>query len=384
MKDLAIEQPFDMAGNGNSVAAEWMLPMKVDYGGGARILVVEDDPVNIRVILHTLMHEKYNITVMGKGEEVLAALDGGAAWNYDLVLLDVLLPTISGYDICRRLREHSNLFDLPIIMLTARNQAGDALAGFEAGANDYVLKPMDGSELRMRIRTLLSLKQAAEEHVHLEMALWQAQMNPHFIYNTLNSIASLNSEAPDQAQVLLIQFGNYLRASFRAHNRDRFIPFAKEWALVQSYLYIEQVRFSDRLSVELDVADGLQFELPPLTLQPIVENAIRHGIMKRREGGTVAIAVRLTSEEAIITVADNGVGMRREVIEAVLEARTRGGIGLVNTHKRLTYWYGRGLCIRSEPDQGTEITMRIPVRSDNTQNGMIRMMEAGGNHSGIM
>lgn len=77
MKDLAIEQPFDMAGNGNAVAADWMLPMKVDYGGGARILVVEDDPVNIRVILHTLMHEKYNITVMGKGEEVLAALDGG-------------------------------------------------------------------------------------------------------------------------------------------------------------------------------------------------------------------------------------------------------------------------------------------------------------------
>ncbi len=200
----------------------------------------------------------------------------------------------------------------------------------------------------------------------------------------LNSIASLNSEAPDQAQVLLIQFGNYLRASFHAHSRDRFIPFAKEWALVQSYLYIEQVRFSDRLSVELDVADGMQFELPPLTLQPIVENAIRHGIMKRREGGTVRIAVRLTGEEAIITVADNGVGMRREMIGAVLESRAREGIGLVNTHKRLSYWYGRGLCIRSEPGQGTEITIRIPARSGNAQNGMARMMEAGGDHSGIM
>jgi signal transduction histidine kinase len=124
------------------------------------VLIVDDEPVNLQVLHNHLSLQNYHITQSTSGQEVLEALENDL--NPDLILLDVMMPRMSGYEVCRRLREKYSLSELPILMLTAKNQAEDILAGFDAGANDYLTKPIDKQELLARINTFLSLKQAME------------------------------------------------------------------------------------------------------------------------------------------------------------------------------------------------------------------------------
>ncbi|QGQ95956.1 response regulator [Paenibacillus psychroresistens] len=335
-------------------------PSYIDYGGEMHILVVDNDPVNVHVILQLLGSEQYRITTMSRGEEVLAHLVQNKP-EWDLVILDVMLPQMSGYEVCRKLREYYTLFELPIIMLTGQSQLGDLKAAFEAGANDYTVKPVNGEELKARIRTLLQMKRAVIDHIHLETALLQAQIKPHFLFNTLNTIASLGEEDSNQMRELLMEFGNYLRASFDSKNLNRFVHISHEMALVQSYLYIEKVRFAERLQFEILFPEDLEFRIPPLTLQPIIENAVRHGIMKRMEGGKIQISAIDLGDEVRVTVSDNGVGLTGDEIKAVLTGQiSNGGIGLLNTHRRLKHYYGYGLTIESIPMQGTRVSMQIP------------------------
>jgi two-component system sensor histidine kinase ChiS len=335
-------------------------PAYIDYGGEMHILVVDDDPVNVHVMVQLLASEKYRITTMSRGEEVLVHLVHNKP-EWDLVILDVMLPKMSGYEVCRKLRAYYTLFELPIIMLTALSQPGDLMAGFDAGANDYRVKPIHAAELKARIRTLLQMKRAVIDHIHLETALLQAQIKPHFLYNTLNTIASLGEEDSNQMRELLMEFGDYLRASFNSKNLNWFVPISQEMALIQSYLYIEKVRFAERLEVKIDIPHDLDFMIPPLTLQPIVENAVRHGIMKRMEGGVIHIAAKDIGNVILVTVSDNGVGLTVNEISAILDGKNgNGGIGLLNTHRRMKHYYGYGLVIESVLAQGTQVSMQIP------------------------
>lgn len=193
-----------------------------------------------------------------------------------------------------------------------------------------------------------------------ELRTLQAQIKPHFLYNTLNTIASLSEIDPERTRELLNDFGSYLRSSFDLRNLDRFVPFSKEWALVHSYLQIEQARFGTRMSVSTKLPDNPSFHLPPLTIQPIVENALRHGILTRFEGGHLQVEVSEEEDGYMIAVRDNGVGFPPEKIEPVLSGAYRGGIGLVNVHQRLKNAFGTGLEITSVAGEGTEVRLRIP------------------------
>ncbi|MCD9024722.1 hybrid sensor histidine kinase/response regulator [Cohnella silvisoli] len=334
------------------------LPSFVDSEGEKHIAIVDDDPVNVHVMLQILSSERMKISVFSNGEDLLKELEG--MLKFDLIVLDVMLPQMSGYEVCNKVRERYTLYELPVLMLTARSQLADLVTGFQAGANDYVVKPIERAELKSRVRTLLSVKVSAIDHIRMETNLLQAQINPHFLFNTLNSIASLMEEDSEQARELLIQFGNYLKGSFDPHNQSRFVPFYRELALVRSYLYIEKIRFDERLEVVVDVPEQLHVQVPPLILQPIVENAVRHGVMKRIQGGTVRLTVTDEENDIVIQVADNGAGMTEAQIEAVLSGTGAGGVGIFNTDRRLKYHYGRGLDIRSVPTEGTQVTMRIP------------------------
>ena len=132
--------------------------------------------------------------------------------------------------------------------------------------------------------------------------------------------------------------------------------------MVGSYLELEQSRFEERLKVVWDVGDHLHFLLPPFTLQPLVENAIRHGLMETMEGGTVKISVYRKEENYIISVADDGIGMPDEIIRSVLkENGLSRGVGLINVHRRLKLLYREGLFIESGLDEGTIVYYKIPV-----------------------
>ena len=128
---------------------------------GARILVVDDEPVNLQILLNQLAKENYSVKFLTGGEEALSVIESGE--EFDLVLLDVMMPVISGFDVCKKIREKYSAHELPVVLLTAKNTREDILAGLSTGANDYITKPFDREELLARVKNYISLKKAAEE-----------------------------------------------------------------------------------------------------------------------------------------------------------------------------------------------------------------------------
>lgn len=326
--------------------------------GRPRVLVVDDDPVNLRILAGMLPSSLYQVTAIYSGHEAMKLIDER---EWDLVIADVMMPRMSGYELTQTIRRRFSISELPVLLLTARSRPEDIAAGFQAGANDYVTKPADRMELQYRVRALTELKLAAGERQRMETAWLQAQVQPHFLFNTLNSIAALSEIDTERMRLLLEVFGNYLRGSFDFRNSERVVPLEQELALVKAYLFIEGERFEERLRVLWDVPSRLlSARVPPLSVQTLVENALRHGILRRLEGGTVRISVQDNGDHIGITVSDDGVGMEQEVLKHVLDERPgeRTGIGLRNTDRRLRQIFGRGLEISSVPGQGTTITFR--------------------------
>ncbi|WP_338551591.1 ATP-binding protein [Paenibacillus sp. KS-LC4] len=332
--------------------------------GGAtdriRVLAVDDDPVNLKVLAHILSADMYDIEMAFSAQEAVDKLHRG---QWDLVIADVMMPGMSGYALTRFIRERFTLYELPIILLTARSEPEDIYAGFVAGANDYVTKPVDALELRYRAGSLSSLKQAVNERLSMEAAYLQAQIQPHFLFNALNSILALSEIDADKMRNLAEAFTAYLRISFDFLTAGKLVPLSRELELVKNYLYIEQQRFGERLKVEWDVQEDVDknMPIPPLTIQPLVENAVRHGLLSRRKGGTLGIRIEQQADSVQFYVRDTGIGMNEEQISRLLKPaeREHRGIGLLNTHSRLTRLYGRGLNLESKVGEGTVVGFEI-------------------------
>ncbi|WP_342539113.1 ATP-binding protein [Sporosarcina sp. FSL K6-1540] len=327
--------------------------------GFPRILVVDDDPLNLAIVERILVAEQLEIITCTSGKEALVLLDKG---KWDLVISDVMMPSMSGYQLAQKIRERFTISELPILLLTARSQLEDIQTGFQCGASDYVTKPVEKIELVSRVKALIDLKTSIGERVRMEAAWLQAQIQPHFLFNTLNTIAALSEVNPPKMVELLDKFGDYLHASFASHNLNPVIQLENELELVRSYLFIEQERFGERLNVEWEVEKIPAIGIPPLSIQTIVENAIQHGVLKRPEGGTVRIQVIEQPELVEITILDDGVGIPEGKLKNLLTHQIEGhrGIGLLNTDKRLKQQYGSGIDITSVPDVGTTVRFIVP------------------------
>lgn len=349
-----------LTGSSTAARGEQAAASSETSGDKLRLLAVDDDTVNLRVLQDVLRIEGFEIGTATSGDEALALLDAGP---WDLLIADVMMPGMSGYELAQAVRERFSRSELPILLLTARSRTEDVEAGFRFGANDYLTKPVDATVLRARVRALAEVTRAAREQARLEAAWLQAQVEPHFLFNTLNSVAALSEIDLERMRNLLHAFGDYLRASYDFHNAEQFVPLAKELELIRMYLAIEKERFEDRIRVLWEVDESLPLLVPPLTLQPLVENAVRHGILQRESGGMIAIAVQDLGDRAEISVHDNGVGMeeetlRRAMLKEPLAARPRG-VGLYNTDHRLRQLYGEGLRIASIPGEGTTVSFIV-------------------------
>ncbi|MBW7474337.1 response regulator [Paenibacillus oenotherae] len=324
-----------------------------------KVLIVDDDPLNLMMLVQMLSSHHYNIVTTTSGVKALSMLDNE---EWDLLITDVMMPHMSGYELTSAIRTRFTSSELPILLLTARSRAEDVEAGFRSGANDYVTKPIDATEMRSRVRALTELKRTVRERLRMEAAWLQAQIQPHFLFNTLNSIAALSEINIPRMVALIEKFGDYLQASFDFRNTERLVPIQHELGLVQAYLFIEKERFEERLHVIWDVEDHLQLHIPPLSIQPLVENAVRHGILRRIQGGTLHIQITDYGDHAEISIGDNGVGMNQEILNRlpiISEHAGISGVGLLNTDRRLKQIYGKGLQIYSVPNQGTTITFTV-------------------------
>ncbi len=281
--------------------------------------------------------------------------------EWDLIISDVMMPQMSGYELTRRIRQRFTIAELPILLLTARSQSQDIENGFLAGANDYVVKPVDALEIRSRVRALTEVKQSTHERLRMEAAWLQAQIQPHFFFNTLNAILALSEIDMKRMRNLLEAFSDYLRESFKFQNLDELVSIEEELSLVRSYLFIEKERFGDRLQVTWDIEENIQLLIPALTIQPIVENAVRHGITKQVQGGNIRIRVLDYVNYVEISVTDDGVGMDEVMVQRLLVRQTanKSGVGLLNTNLRLKQHYGEGLQINSKLEVGTTISFIV-------------------------
>ena len=186
----------------------------------------------------------------------------------------------------------------------------------------------------------LELKLEEQKHLLLEARLdaLQRQINPHFLFNTLNSIASLVRSKPELAREMTVKLANILRALLKDH--DTYVPLSDELSFTDDYLDIEVVRFgADKLRVEKDIDPRtLDVLVPSILLQPLIENSIKHGLEPRIHGGTVTLRSRLQGDRVSIEVADDGVGIVARPESAL--RRTGNGIGMKNVRERLEVLYG--------------------------------------------
>jgi two-component system LytT family sensor kinase len=207
----------------------------------------------------------------------------------------------------------------------------------------------------------LSVVAAQEERLaQAELRALRAQISPHFIYNALAAVAGDIHDRPDEARELLIDFAEFTRYLFR--DGRSYVTLAEELAHVERYLRLEQARFRDKLHVVVDVApETRDAVVPAMSLQPLVENAVRHGVEQRAGTGRVQITGRPAGDDVELRVIDDGRGIEPERVPLVL-AGAGGGIGLSNVDGRLRATFGEryALQIDSRPGAGTTAIMRVP------------------------
>lgn len=326
-----------------------------------KILAVDDETTNLRVLKSILDDDEYQILTASNGIEALEIIKKN---NVDLVLMDVMMYGMNGYETCSKIREEYSLYELPVIIVTVRDTAEDIETGFRSGANDFVTKPFVAKELRARVSNLMQMKKSVKEALNNEMAFLQSQIKPHFLYNAMSTIMSFCYTDGERAGELLGYLSEYLQKSFNIDNRETTVSLENELELTKAYTEIEKARFGERLTVEYDIDDSLlKQRILPLIIQPLVENSIRHGLMKRKSGGTVKVTVKKENEEILISIKDNGVGI--ENIEETFKKKNsiktqRGGVGVSNIRKRLIKYYNTEMHLDSKANEGTHVYFKLP------------------------
>ncbi len=211
------------------------------------------------------------------------------------------------------------------------------------------------------LRVEMSLEEQKRLVLEARLDALQRQINPHFLFNTLNSVASLVRSQPELARQMTVKLANILRALLKEH--DSYVPLRDELKFTDDYIDIEVVRFgADKLRIEKDIDPRtLEVLVPSILLQPLIENSIKHGLEPRIHGGTVTVRSRLEGDRVAIEVADDGVGMNSG--SASLHRRTSSGIGMKNVQERLEVLYGNqaSFNVVSNPGRGTVVSIEIPA-----------------------
>ena len=202
----------------------------------------------------------------------------------------------------------------------------------------------------------IKVKKLETELEESRISVMLSQIKPHFLYNVLGTIRSLCRKDPEQAWVALGDFSKYLQGNMSALENRQLIHFESELRHIETYLKLEKLRLGEKLSILYDI-QSRDFMLPPLTIQPLVENAVKHGIFNQSRGGEVILRTRQEADCIVISVEDNGIGFDPDTPPKQDEEHTH--VGLVNVRNRLKKMTGGQLLIQSTPGKGTKVTVRI-------------------------
>lgn len=320
------------------------------------ILITSREEGLLRELLRLNQEEKYTLIVVNSYDKVPEYV---LEENIDLIILDFNPDNVTGYETCRRIREHYTMAELPVIILTEAWQAKELQRSVQAEVNDFMKKPFSWEELKARIETLLLVRNSAKEAINQEHKKLHAQIMPHFLYNTLNTIIGLSYKDAEQACEALQHLSTYFRAKLDFDSYNSFVSIEREIELMKAYLSIEKMRYQERLEIIYDLDETLDFELPALTLQPLVENAVQHGVLDHDKKITVEVAVKRAAEKGVlIQIKDNGPGIPKAKQEELL-AEKNHRIGFSNVLRRIRLMKDSDLILESAEGKGTCITINL-------------------------
>ncbi len=220
----------------------------------------------------------------------------------------------------------------------------------------YLLKYIDTITEKENEKTTLAIA-----NNEMRLSLLKSQINPHFLFNTLNSISTLMNTNKTKARQMMTMLGDVLRYALDS-NSVREVPLGDELAFIRNYIHIQQVRFGQRLKYKEDIdKQCLALTIPPMVLQPLVENSVKHGITPKEEGGTITVSIKRQNSKVVFRVADDGVGLtKKKDFES-----SNSGVGLVNSDMRLQNMYGRDSKLRiTAGSEGFVVDFNIPVDDD--------------------
>ena len=206
---------------------------------------------------------------------------------------------------------------------------------------------------QLELSSVENLKTMAKE---AELKALQTQINPHFLFNALHTTSFFVRKDPNKAREIIIDLSTYLR--YNLENSCKLVPLEMELEQVKAYFNIEKARFGEKIFLNIDVDEDVKnISIPSLIIQPLVENSIKHGLLKKREGGFVNIIAKKENEGCFITIEDNGIGIDQKIVDN-LDDRIDKNIGLKNVHNRIKLIYGKGLIVE-KLETGTKISFYI-------------------------
>jgi len=274
---------------------------------------------------------------------------------YLLTLLVMVFGAVLTWS-CRNVVSYTELFAFLSYLIFPI--LGGVLDGITNGSSVYSM----GSLMLLMVYVNIHIETIRQETINeKELAqskakLMISQIQPHFMYNSLNSIYYLIDEDPELAQEAVSTFSDYLRQNVNSLRNDNPVKFSEEIGHTKAYLSLEQLRFGDRLNVEFNL--GVEdFDIPALSVQPLVENAVKHGVMKKVEGGRISISSEERAGKYVITIADDGVGFKSGEFK---DGDKHTHVGIENVKKRIESMVGGSLFVKSTPGEGTVCTITIP------------------------
>ena len=356
-----------------------------------KILVADDEEDQEELIMQGFAHKAYL-----REYEFIFARDGLKALqlikeypDIDLAILDINMPEMDGLTLLQKIKEINPV--MRSVMLSAYGDMSNIRTAMNNGAFDFLNKPIDMNDLGITIKKTIEevnrLKETArmqhenttlkQKSSELEMQVLRAQMNPHFIFNSLNSINRfILQNNKEQASEYLTKFSKLVRMILQ-NSQVSLITLESELEALSLYLEMEALRFNDHFSYKISVPKDLDIELlkvPPLIIQPYVENAIWHGLMHKEEKGQLDIEISQEDEHLYFKVTDNGIGRKRASELASKSATKHKSMGLRITAHRIAMMQNSGDDEAAvtfndlvEPDgtaAGTEVIIKMPILYD--------------------
>lgn len=329
-----------------------MLLQSDSYKG--EVLIVDDEPNNLEILSKLLISQNYDVRVANSGQHALAAIKAAPP---DIVLMDINMPLMNGYEVCRQLKANPNSEKIPVLFISANSDTIDKIKAFNVGGVDYITKPFQAEEVIARIENQLKIARLSRE---LYIELLRYQLNPHFLFNSLISIRALVSLDSKSAEDMITQLSEYLR--YLLINRKRTdIYVDEEIQATLNYLAIEKIRFKDKLVIKTNIDENVnRYQMPAFLLQPLVENAIKYGMATSEMPLVLELSAEVKKDMLVFTVSNSGYWVTKQDDE--IPQSHSLGVGLQNVKQRLKecYPYSHSFNISNNNGQVC-ITIEIPI-----------------------